>query len=78
MQHLQELIIAYTAMSPWARSLLRDIANDYAALYPAPKKQPALSLVTGDRINVQAPPDLLDNSIDSSAPVTIRKPVDRK
>lgn len=78
MERLPELIAAYTAMNPWARGLLRDIADDYAALYPAPKRQPALSLVAGSRIDVQALPDPLDHGINRCAPVTVRKSVDGK
>lgn len=78
MEHLPELTNAYLAMSPWARSLLRDIAKDYARQFPAPKKQPALALVSGNRVNIQAATNLLDDSINCSAPISIGKPVDGK
>jgi hypothetical protein len=78
MDRLPELNAAYAAMSPWGQDLLLDIANDYAALYPAPKKQPVLALVASHGINVQSAPDLLDNGVDCSASVRVSKPVDGK
>lgn len=76
MKHLPELIAAYSAMSPWARSLLLDVANDYAVKFPAPKKQPNLTLVQPDGVRIQPAADLLDNSVDRRAPVGARKPID--
>lgn len=78
MTHLPDLIAAYAAMSPWARSLLLDIALDYAKKFPAPKKQANLTLVQSDIIDVQPAPDLLDHCVDCGAPVTVCKPVDGK
>lgn len=78
MKHVPELIAAYAAMSPWARSLLLDVAKDYAIKFPAPKKQVSLTLVQADGICVKAPPDLLDNGVDRQPSVVVREPVDRE
>lgn len=76
MTHLPELIKAYEAMTPWARALLRDVASDYAKKFPAPRKQPSLTLVQSSNVVAQAAPDLLDHTIDRGAPVLVGKPVD--
>lgn len=45
MTDLERLTAAYESMNPWARKLLRDLAEDYAKLFPAPKSASRLSLV---------------------------------
>ncbi|MFL6672917.1 MAG: hypothetical protein ACJ8LG_06475 [Massilia sp.] len=45
MTGIEQLTAAYESMNPWARKLLRDIAEDYAKLFPAPKRASKLSQV---------------------------------
>lgn len=76
MLHLPELIMAYSAMSPWARELLRDVAKDYVTRFPAPKQTRTLTLVEAGSVHIQPPSNLLNYPVDRSTPVLVRKPVD--
>lgn len=79
MSELPDLLQAYESMTPWARSLLLEIAQDYAKQFPAPKKHPGLTLVKSGEIRIlQSAPDLLDHDIDGGPPVLTRKPVNGK
>jgi hypothetical protein len=49
MSDLERLTTAFQAMNPWARDLLRALAEDYALLFPAPKPAPHLRLVQLER-----------------------------
>lgn len=59
MNHLPELIAAYTCMTPWARGKLLAAARDYLRYWPLPKKIPLLTL-----INCSAQVDILPGRID--------------
>jgi hypothetical protein len=40
MTDLERLTAAFEAMNPWARELLRDLAEGYAVDFPEPKPTP--------------------------------------
>lgn len=71
MTHFPELTASYMAMSPWARSLLRNLAKAYALRWPAPKQLPALTLVPKPLI-IEGDPNLIDNDVYRRLPVVIR------
>lgn len=70
MKHLPELIAAYTAMNPWARGLIRELAAGYAIDFPVQNITKSL------RGRVEPIPNDADKPIDRFPLVVIRKPVD--
>jgi hypothetical protein len=52
MTDLERLTAAFEAMNPWARELLRDLAEGYAIDFPAPTPAPDLQLDTENRHEV--------------------------
>lgn len=79
MSDLPDILKAYEAMNPWAQSLLLEIAQDYARQFPAPKKNPSLTLVKSSEIRILQPTsDLLDHNIDRSPAILARQPVNGK